>query len=275
MLHHDHNAPCPCHRVVRVDGQLGLYIAGAAGVKQRRLEAEAVEVHQGAVDLDRYRFEGFIGDRPLEKLTRLQESLAQKVSLRGRRTVPAMLGGVDVSYPSSREAVAAYALVDVASGKLIWSTAIGCPVGFPYISSYLTFRELPAHLALLDEVRAAGRMAEVILVDGTGVLHPRHVGIASHLGIVAGVATVGLTKKLLCGKVHIEGMEPQGGRPVVHQRRTIGMAIRPTAGSRRPIFVSPGHAISLPMAEKIVRAVLLGRRLPEPLYWADRISREY
>ena len=59
------------------------------------------------------------------------------------RKVPQLVGGVDVSYVGPDEGVAAYALVEVATGKLLWSTTIRRPVRFPYITSYLTFRELP------------------------------------------------------------------------------------------------------------------------------------
>ena len=69
-------------------------------------------------------------------------------------------------------------------------------------------------MELLDEVRAAGRMAEVLLVDGSGIMHHRHAGIASHLGVVASLPTIGVTKKLLCGQVDIDGMAPGESRPV-------------------------------------------------------------
>jgi deoxyribonuclease V len=62
-------------------------------------------------------------------------------------------------------------------------------------------------------------------------------------------------------------------RPVVQGDRPTGLALRPTAGSLRPIYVSPGHGVDLAFAERVVRRLLLGRRLPEPLYWADRLSR--
>jgi deoxyribonuclease V len=111
------------------------------------------------------------------------------------------------------------------------------------------------------------------MVDGTGRLHPRHAGIATHLGVVARQPTIGVTKKLLCGRVDVEGMRPLDSRPVELEGRPIGAAVRPTAGSRRPIFVSPGHRVDVALAETLVRRLLAGRRLPEPLYWADRFSR--
>jgi deoxyribonuclease V len=274
MLHHRHGASCPCHRVVRADGRVGLYAGGGADDKARRLEAEGIPAPRGAVDLERHGLAGFRGDRPLERLQRVQEELAGEVSLRGPRRLPRWVAGVDVSYPSADEGVAAYALVETSSGRLEWSAVIRRPVRFPYISSFLTFRELPLYLALFDEVRSAGRLAELVLVDGTGVLHPRHAGIACHLGVVAGLATIGVTKKLLCGQVRLDDLDPLESRPVVHGGRAVGAAIRPTAGSRRPIFVSPGHRVSLAQAQRLARRLLRGRRLPEPLYHADRLSRE-
>jgi deoxyribonuclease V len=211
----------------------------------------------------------------LERLARYQARLASRVSIRGSRKVPPLVGGVDVSYVSPTEGVAAYALVEVSTGELLWSTVIRRPVRFPYITSYLTFRELPLLLELIDEVRKQDRMAAVVLVDGTGILHPRHAGIASHLGVVARVPTIGVTKKLLCGQVDIAGMRPLESRPVTLDDQLLGAAIRPTAGSCRPLFISPGSGLNLASAERIVRAVLKGRRPPSPLYWADRLSRKY
>lgn len=272
-MHHDHRAGCPCHRVVRTGGQLGQYIAGGEDAKARRLAEDGVEVHLGQVDLVRYGFDRFVGPRPLERLRRVQEELLTKVSLRPRRRIPRLIGGVDLAYPRPDVCSAAYVLVAAATGELVWSKTIRHPVVFPYITSYLTFRELPGLLALLEQVRAAGRLAEVVLVDGSGVLHPRHAGVATHLGVAAATPTIGVTKKLLCGQVDIRDMQAGESRPIVLDDQLTGVALRPTSGSQRPIFISPGHRVDVAYAEQAVRRVLTGRRLPEPLYWADRLSR--
>ena len=233
LLHHDHDDGCGCHRVLRAGGLLGPYPQGG-DEKARRLRAEGVETVGETIDLARYDFADFTSDQPLEKLARFQNRLAKKVQLRPRRKVPQCVGGVDVSYSSPSEGVAGYALVDVATGELLWSTTIRRPVCFPYITSYLTFRELPLLVDLIDEVRASGRIAPVVLVDGTGILHPRQAGIASHLGVVAGLPTIGVTKKLLCGEVDIAGMRPLESRPV--RSKTSPSAWRfarvPAAGGR-------------------------------------------
>lgn len=273
-LRHDHSADCPCHRMVRADGSLGNYVTNAERDKTRRLRAEGVAVAGGAVDLARHRFTRFVGDRPLAALRRFQESLADRVSLAPLPAEPKTVGGVDVSYTSDGEGVAAYVVVEPASGDVLWKTIARRPIRFPYITSYLSFRELPLLVELLDEVDRAGRAADVLLVDGSGRLHHRHAGIATHLGVARDRPTIGVTKKLLFGSVDHKGLEPRESRPVLIDGEPIGAALRPTAGSRRPIFVSPGHQIDVAGAERIVGGLLRGRRLPEPLYWADRLSRQ-
>jgi deoxyribonuclease V len=284
FLQEHHSDPeIPWHRVLRASGEWGPECrsqlpAGSTACrdfeeKVRRLRGEGVQIEQAAVDPARFNFDAFVGGRPLERLRRLQEELASQVSLRGPRRLPRLIGGVDVSYPESRLGVAAYALVEMPGGDLVWSTTVRQPVTFPYVTSYLTFREMPILLALLEHVRAEGKLAEVLLVDGSGILHPRHAGLASHFGVVAGVATIGVTKKLLWGQVELAGLEPRRPRPVLDGKRVIGAAIRPTDGSRRAIFVSPGHRVGVAYARDVVLRLLLGRRLPEPLYWADRLSR--
>jgi deoxyribonuclease V len=273
LLHHEHGRDCHCYRVVRAEGVLGPYIEGGPKAKAARLAAEDVAVSGDAVDLARYAVGRLRSDRPLERLKRLQEEVVGRVKLTPRRRLPHLVGGVDVSYGKGEMATAAYTLVDTRCGALVWSSTTGRRVTFPYITSYLTFRELPILMELIDNVRRAGRLAPVVLVDGSGILHPRRAGIATHFGVAANWPTIGVTKKLLCGQVDIGGMKPLESRPVLHDDRLIGVALRPTSGSLRPIFLSPGHRVDVAFAEQVVRQTLVGHRLPEPLYWADRLSR--
>jgi deoxyribonuclease V len=272
-LDHEHLPDCRCHRVVRADGTPGQYIAGTPEDKLRRLSAEGVRVTNGRVDLAASGFDLFACDQPLAALRRQQEALAGRRSLRRRSRLPGLVGGIDVSYRGAQGA-AAYALVEVATGELVWSLTITRPVTFPYISSFLTFREMPILLDLLDEVRAAGRLTEVILVDGTGILHPRRIGITTHLGIVAGQPTVGVTKSLLCGQYNQRELTFETPQPIRLEEEVVGTAILPHRGSSKPLFISPGHLIDVEFSARLVQALLTGRPLPEPIYWADRLSRQ-
>jgi len=275
LLDHNHAPDCPCHRVVRADGSLGSFAAGDTHTKERLLAAEGVELECGRVDLGRYAFQRFRCSAPLARLARLQEQTAARVRLCARRRLPRLVGGIDVSYAQEFSAVGAMVVIDLEDGRIVWSAVHRQRIRFPYITGYLALRELPVLLKLIEAATRAGRLPEVLLVDGSGILHPRRAGVAAHLGVVAGLPTVGVTKKLLCGDVDWQEMAPGASRPVVWQQRVAGVAIRPTAGSRRPIFVSPGHRVNVTFAERLVRRVLSGRRLPDPLYWADRFSRSH
>lgn len=265
------------HRVVMRDGKLGDYFTGDSQEKAGRLEAEGIVVHEGQVDLSRFGIDGFASSRPLEQLEKLQTELQSQLSLSAPAHIPRLAGGVDVSYASGRAVapvagVAAYALVDVESGELEWSMTLRRPVCFPYIPNFLSFRELPLLLELLDEVREQGKLADVVFVDGNGILHERRAGIASHLGVAAGIPTIGIGKSLLCGSVDLAGMQPREARPVSYDGRTVAMALKPTTGGR-PILVSPGHRTDVPFALDLATRLLCGHRVPEPIFHAHAISR--
>jgi deoxyribonuclease V len=269
---HRHTARCRCHRVVRQGGEIGSYVTGDPAEKARRLEAEGVEVVAGRVDLERFGFDAFVSDQPLAQLRQLQETIAEQVSQIPPPQFPELVGAVDIAYRDPQTAIGAYALVEVATGELVWSLTLRHAVVFPYISTYLTFRELPTLLPLLEEVRAQGRLAEVVIVDGNGLLHQRQAGIATHCGVSAGIRTIGVGKSLLCGRVDLEGFKGEGSRPVVFQGRVIAEALMATPRSK-PIFVSVGHGVDLPFATAVVQRLFRGHRLPEPQFWADKLSR--
>ena len=92
-------------------------------------------MRQGVVDLERFAFREFVSDRPLERLRQIQEEVQKRIVLRPRRRIPKLTGGVDVAYPSPDVGVAAYALVETATGRLVWSATVRRRVAFPYIST--------------------------------------------------------------------------------------------------------------------------------------------
>lgn len=274
MRRHEHRPDCCCHRVVLADGKLGGYVGNDLEAKCRQLIAEGVTIEGERVDLSAFKFSEFATTSPLATLTAQQHDLVREIQLSSAGNPIKQIGGVDVSYVDPREGVAAYTLIDAATAELVWSTTIRRPVLFPYITSYLAYRELPILLELIDVVRTQQRLADIVLVDGSGIMHPRGAGVASQLGIVAAIRTVGVTKKHLFGNVSIKDMEPGERRMVIHEQQPIGAAIRRRSKSKRPLFVSPGHRSTLAEAIECVESMLQEHNLPEPIYWADRLSRQ-
>jgi deoxyribonuclease V len=296
LLHHPHSDACRCHRVVRADGRLGRYIEGENSIKREKLESEGVAFRNDRIDLEISLWIPPARRGPLRELAEYQELLSHRVRFTPRRRLPRNVGAVDVSYPDSGTARAAYALVDATNGKLLWTTTVQRPVMFPYISGFLSFREIPVYLDLLRKVEQQREWAEVLLIDGSGVLHPRGGGIASHLGVTLDRPTIGVTKRLLCGRVDPRPVDREpprfdneefldvrkeektkkgvaAGWPIRKEERIVGMALAPSADGKKRLFVSPGHRLDVEFAAQVVLSCLWGHFLPEPIYWADRISR--
>ncbi len=202
----------------------------------------------------------------LERARRFQEFVASRVVQRDEFGPLRKVGGVDVTYKGDL-AISAAVVIDPGTLRVVdWSTSV-TEVRFPYIPTLLAFREIwPAVRAL----RGLRSTPDIVLVDGNGRLHPYRAGFASHLGVVMDVPTVGVAKKLLCGRV---GEWRGNSAPVYLDDEVIGIALLTRKGSR-PIYVSVGHRVSLSTAVRLVlRLTKPGKRLPEPIVQAHRLTR--
>lgn len=262
----------PLHRITLADGTPGGHLGADKAATLAILAAEGVPLKGPRVDLPRATAR-LAGAAPLARLRGLQETFEPVLPDRQQQSIRSV-GGIDVSYHGN-EAFAAYALfASPDDGEPQFSLVHRRSVSFPYISGYLTFRELPALLALLDEVRSQDKLADVILVDGSGLLHPRRAGIAAMFGAVADIPTIGVTKKLLVGRMERMPTEPGEAQPVWVAGELAGYGLLPRSGTTRPLYVSPGHQVSVAEAIAIARRCLGQRRLPTPIFWADRLSRQ-
>jgi deoxyribonuclease V len=200
----------------------------------------------------------------------VQESLRARVEVGERATMFREVAGVDVHVaPATGLTWAAIAVVDLATLELRASALAAVPAGFPYVPGFLSFREIPAAVAAL---RLLARTPDLLMVDGHGIAHPRRLGIATHLGVLTGLPSVGVAKSRLVGR-HDEPGATRGSRTTLsHQGEVLGVVLRSRARAR-PLYVSPGHLVSLDQAVRLVEATLTGYRLPEPTRLADKLSR--
>jgi len=200
---------------------------------------------------------------------RLQTQLAGQVSLQDAFPVPRRIAGVDVGFEQGgRVTRAAAVLLDAESLEPLAERLVRMPTTMPYVPGLLSFRELPAVLRALAELP---EMPDLVFCDGQGIAHPRRLGIAAHLGVVAGLATIGVAKKILVGS-HAE-LGPRRGDQVdlVYQGDVLGTVLR-SKDRVRPLIVSPGHRVSLVSAPRLVMACVTRYRLPEPTRLADRLA---
>lgn len=203
----------------------------------------------------------------------MQEMVRHLVSERAPAGfAPRLVAGVDVHFSrDGRTAFAAAAVLGAGSHELVESAQVALPVSFPYRSGFLSFREVPAALAVLDLLATP---VDLVLVDGQGRAHPRRCGFASHLGVLLDRPTIGVAKSRLIGSF-VEPPPERGAASPLHDRaEIIGAVVRSKAGCR-PLFVSVGHLIDLDGAVAAVLALTGRYRLPEPIRLADRLSRAH
>lgn len=181
-----------------------------------------------------------------------------------------LVGGVDISFDQHVEGRACAALVVMRGAKVVAERFSIFTLKEPYVSGFLAFREVPALLDLIGEL-PPHLVPQVILVDGNGVLHARRCGLASHLGVLSGIATIGVAKTLY----EHDGLrvpETLPARLIGASGECWGIARSFTASGTHPIFISIGHRLSLASAERVVERYSR-YRVPEPIRRADISSR--
>lgn len=196
------------------------------------------------------------------------------------------IAGADISFSTTLpdHAIGTVAVVVLrVSGRidLVYSSSRTVSVKHPYIPSFLGFREAPVVSEMLAELPSAVRdRLDCLLLDGNGLLHPRKAGLACHVGVEENLATIGVSKALLCvdGLVEREVRElavahGEEGVDVIGVSGTLwGRAIITGNALAKPIYVSVGNKVSLKTAAKLVRQ-LCKFRVPEPIRMADLHSR--
>jgi deoxyribonuclease V len=263
-------AELPWQRVILRTGRWPGRDPSRHELQRTLLAAEGVLGDETGVSLGVPRFTAFSGPRPLALLSEWQRKSALRVDRSPLLRRPGTLAGLDLSYATPELAVAAWVQSPRSVPRQQIELTISAPVTFPYITGYLTFRELPVLLELVRAAEREGLTADVLLVDGSGVLHPRRAGIATALGVLTGIPTIGVTKHHLCGKVAsarddvVAWFEQDGER--------LGARLQPP-GRKAPLYVSVGHGLSLEQAVELVEESLDDRGQPRLIRVADGISR--
>ena len=274
LADHPHDDRCPCHRVVRANGDVGLYVTGKPAEKRARLQAEGTCVRDGRADISRMlKSHQFTSTAPLARLLQFLDDVAAQVRERRLLQRPRYLCGLDVAYTTDGMASGAAVLVDADSLDTIEQQTCLVPTAFPYIPGYLTFRELPVLQVLWESLEQKTAESTVCMIDGNGRLHPRRGGIACCFGVINEVPTIGVTKSLLCGTVDAAKRPPDEPAMIRDGDDLLGMAVW-NARSRKPIYVSVGHCITLAQSLALVRQSTRNHRLPEPTFRADRLSKD-
>lgn len=194
----------------------------------------------------------------LEKARKAQQLLASRVI--EKDILPKsirIVAGADVAYKGDL-AFAAAVIMDYRTLNVMEYSVRVLRSRFPYIPTLLSFREAGP---IIEAILSLSRSPDILLVDGQGRAHPYRLGLASHVGVVLDIPTIGIAKRRLCGQM-LDFKD--GWAPIIHEGEIIGAAVITRKG-HKPIYVSIGHKISLGTAIRIVRYLCRGYRLPEPV----------
>ncbi|MEM0006495.1 MAG: endonuclease V [Ignisphaera sp.] len=205
----------------------------------------------------------------IEKAKKAQNTLSRLAVIEPFDTTSVdVVVGLDVSYHDSN-AIAAAVAYSVNRREVIATELAIKAVKIPYIPGLLAFREAPVMLLALKMLLAKLRKIDVIMVNGHGLAHPRRCGIATHIGVVTDMPTIGIAKKLLYGEVVLI----DNHLAIVVDNSIVGYVVN---RKKHRIYVSIGHRIT---AEDALRMTLIvwneNSPLPEPIKLADKISRDY
>jgi deoxyribonuclease V len=203
------------------------------------------------------------------KAIALQQQLRAQIITVDRLGPVTRVAGIDVGFEEQGKVTrAAAAVLSYPPLELLETASARRPTRFPYIPGLLSFREIPA---VLDALEKLARLPDLLLCDGQGIAHPRRLGIASHLGLITDIPSIGVAKTRLWG-THGKVPEQRGEwTPLWDQNEMIGAVLRTRAGVK-PLYISAGHRISLETAIRYVLNCTTRYRLPETTRYAHRLA---
>ena len=166
----------------------------------------------------------------------LSKRIIRKSSIGDIRTI----AGVDTGYKNNI-AKAVISILSYPDLELMESVAAEESLSYPYVPGLLSFREGPA---ILKAVKHLKSMPDLFIFDGQGIAHPRRLGIASHMGVLLDIPTIGCAKTRLIGIY--DGPDSDIGHYTFLRDKgeIIGAVVR-TRARVKPVFVSIGHKIDL------------------------------
>lgn len=202
----------------------------------------------------------------------IQDQLRKKVITKDRFKTLTYIGGVDVSYHKrSQQCVAAIVIMKLLDLHLLDQNVTRETVSFPYIPGYLSFREIPP---ILNALKGLQIIPDLIVCDGQGIAHPRNFGLASHLGTLLDIPTIGIAKSKLVGYHEQVGSNKGDWQPLIYRDKVVGRVLR-TRTRVKPVYISPGHKISLETATQLTLRITPKYRLPETTRLAHNLSKSY
>lgn len=248
LAENPHPIIIPCHRVIKSDGSVGGF-THPQGINKKieLLKMEGIKVTNGKVEnFKNYIFNEFKTDYPLKRIKKEEKKLKKIISFTDMQFENIV--SVDASY-NGRNIYLSFVYLDNYS-NIIGVKNFKDVVNFPYIPTYFSYRE---GNAILKHYKGN----DLLLLDGNGIIHPRGIGLATYVGILAQIPTIGIAKSHLFGTLK--------GDKVLNGKKQIGWYI-----SKR--LVSPGSNISMQKTYEIVKMLF---KKADPIKFAHTFSTKF
>lgn len=203
----------------------------------------------------------------------LQKQLSAHIIISGRPSKIELIAGIDISFDKNANigfcGMLIFTFPDL---KIIEEHYDWGNLYFPYIPGLLSFREAPLILKLFKSIH---NIPDCVIFDGQGIAHPRRFGVASHVGLLLGLPSIGCAKSRLFG-LYEDPAGEEGSRSYIvdNDNSPIGIVLRARKNTR-PVFVSPGHLVGIEEAADIVYSCADGYRIPAPTRLAHIRVGEY
>jgi len=205
---------------------------------------------------------------PISEAIRVQKDLATRVRFEPLPPDIRLVAGADVAILKPREELlAGIVLWDLQDRKVVEQAAARARAAFPYVPGLLSFREAPA---VLEAFAKLYHKPDVAMFDGQGIAHPRRFGLASHLGVILDMPSIGCAKSRLIGTYQEPAPDRGSWTDLTDKGETIGAVLR-TRANVNPLYISVGHRCDLPSAINLVLQCAPRYRLPEPTRLAHQL----
>lgn len=197
----------------------------------------------------------------LKKASDLQTRLASRISLEWTQKQVTHIAGADCSYDLPNKKIgAAIVVLSYPEFRLIESSQAIKPLSMPYIPGFLNFREGPALMAAYQKIKTR---PQLMMVDGNGIAHPRRMGLASYIGVMLDMCTVGCAKNPFYSSNKPKAQKGSYTPFLNENLELVGYCLRSRTGVK-PIYVSPGNHIDFRTARNITLSCCR-YKIPEPL----------
>lgn len=216
-------------------------------------------------------------DPSRERLIALQENLAAQVHIPSSTESIVQDGDwictLDIQYEGETGFVAADLMKWQEGPQMIAVKAY--PVTEAYVPGFFAFREGPLLTQILQDMDEQLDLSpSLLIIDGHGIAHPRRLGLASWVGVKRGIASIGVAKDSLLPYSGRLGPDAGNHLSILLEDQAVGIALR-TQDDVKPVFVSPGHLVSLTQAANLVFQLRGPYRQIEPIRRADHAARRF